>query len=545
LTRLRGSAASARQAVSNHDVIFVGAGHNGLVAATRLASAGLKPLILERRSVVGGGAVTEELYPGFRCSTLAHAAQPAPGVITELRLREHGLELIDPDPYLFAPCLDGRSLVLSRDLAASAASIAQFSDRDAHRYLEYRSTLERIAAFIAEVMATTPPDIEQSSRADFWTLLKIGLRFRGLGKKDAYRLLRWGPMPAADFASEWFESEPLRAVVAAPGIFGTALGPRSAGSTAVLLMQTVTGDGFPRLVRGGLGAFTTALASAARAAGAEIRVDAEVGRIDVRNGHVAGVSLTSGEELRAKAVVSNADPRRTLLGLIDPVELEPGFLGRIRAYRCGGTVAKLNLALRHLPTFTSVSSASDARMLGGCIHIGPDLDYLERAFDASKYGTCSSRPYLTVTIPTLSDQSLAPIGSHVMSICAQFAPYNLRDTDWSTAGPVFADTVLDTLAQYAPDLKSLILHRQIITPQDLETTYGLTGGHIFHGELALDQLFTMRPLLGWARYRTPIGGLYLCGAGTHPGYGISGLSGLNASKEILKDFRKEDWRIED
>jgi phytoene dehydrogenase-like protein len=303
-------------------------------------------------------------------------------------------------------------------------------------------------------------------------------------------------------------------------------------------MQMAAGNGSPRLVRGGLGALASSLASAARAAGADIRVDAEVARIDVNNGRATGVTLKSGEQIRAKAVVSNADPRRTLLALTDPVELEPGFLARIRAYRSVGTLAKINLALNGLPAFTAIAPSGAAQVLGGRIHIGPDLDYLERAFDASKYGACSSRPYLDVTIPTVSDPTLAPAGNHVMSICAQFAPYNLRHGDWGSAADVFADTVIDTLAQHAPNLKSLILHRRVVSPAELESIYGLTGGHIFHGELALDQLFTMRPLLGWARYRTPIAGLYLCGAGTHPGYGVSGLCGWNASGEVLRDLSK-------
>jgi len=272
------------------------------------------------------------------------------------------------------------------------------------------------------------------------------------------------------------------------------------------LMRMGAGDGRQRLMRGGLGSLSSALASAARAAGADIRTNAEVRRIHVKDGRATGVTLTSGEELQAKAVVSNADPRRTLLGLIDPVELEPGFLSRIRSYRSAGTVAKINLALTALPNFTALPG--DVRALAGFIHVGPELDYLERAFDSSKYGTWSPRPYMEITIPSLTDPTLAPAGAHVMSITAQ----------------------------YAPDLKSLILHRQVITPVDLEAQYGLTGGHIFHGELALDQLFTMRPLLGWARYRTPVRGLFMCGAGTHPGYGVSGLSGLNAAREILKDL---------
>jgi phytoene dehydrogenase-like protein len=521
--------------MTDYDAIVVGAGHNGLVAGAQLARAGLKTLILERRSTIGGAAITEELSPGYRVSTLAHMAQPDASVIAALRLADHGLEMLDPDPFVFAPLPDGRSLVLGRDVSASTRSIQQFSEQDARRYGEFRSTMTRIGEFVSSVMAVAPPEIEQSTRGDLWTLLGMARGLQRLGKRDAYRLLRWAPMSAADFVSEWFESEPLRAVLAARGVFGNSLGPRSAGSAAILLMQLAAGGGVRRLVKGGLGAFTSALGSAARASGATIRTDAQISRIDVRNSRAAGVTLTSGEQLNAGIVLSNADPRRTLLTLIDPIELEPGFLARIRSYRSAGAVAKINLALRELPRFRALVSETDARELAGSIHIAPDLDYLERAFDASKYGTCSARPYLDITIPSLTDPSLAPPGAHVMSISAQFAPYRLRGTGWDTAGPRFADAVIETLEEHAPNVRSLILHRQLITPVDLESTYGLTGGHIFHGELALDQLFTMRPLLGWARYRTPIAGLYLCGAGTHPGYGISGLSGMNASREALKD----------
>lgn len=516
------------------DVIFIGGGHNGLAAAAVLARRGVKTLVLEARPTCGGAAITETLHPGFRISSLAHAAQPAAALMTELRLGDHGLELIEPDPYLFAPLPDGRSLLLGRDDDRTTRSIASFSREDARRYPEFCATLGRIRSFVGGIMASTPPEIEQPSNADIWSMLMMGRRFRGLGKTDAYRLLRWAPMSVADFVSEWFESEPLRAAIAAGGIFGTSFGPRSAGSAAVLLMRMSAGVGAQRLVRGGLGSLTSALASAARAAGAEIRTDAEVRRIRIEDGRATGVTLASGEEFQAKAIVSNADPRRTLLGLVDPIDLAPGFLSRVRNYRAAGTVAKINLALSALPDFTT--RPGDRGALGGFIHIGPDLDYLERAFDASKYGTWSPHPYLEVTIPSLTDSTLAPAGAHVMSITAQYAPYRLRDSSWDREGAAFADAAIDTLTAYAPNLKSAIVHRQVITPADLESRYGLTGGHIFHGELALDQLFTMRPLLGWARYRTPIAGLYLCGAGTHPGYGVSGLSGLNAAREILKDL---------
>jgi phytoene dehydrogenase-like protein len=342
--------------------------------------------------------------------------------------------------------------------------------------------------------------------------------------------------------AEFFDTELLRAVVAARGIFGTSLGPWSAGSSTVLLMRAAADScpvGSSSYAMGGMGAVTKAMAAAATAAGAEIRTNAEVKQVRVKDGVATGVVLADGEEISAQTIISNADPKRTLLKLVDPVHLAPDFVVKLQHYRTTGTVAKVNLALNGLPHFTALEKAgSNGAALTGRIHIGPEIDYLERAFDDSKYGSFSKAPYLEATIPSLADPSLAPGGKHVMSVYMQFAPYHLRNTDWNAQRDALGNTVVDTLAQYAPDLPSLIETGLIITPQDLEEVYGLTGGHIFHGELALDQIFTMRPLLDWARYRTPIRGLYLCGSGTHPGDGLTGGSGAIAAREILKDLKK-------
>ncbi|MGH9196293.1 MAG: phytoene desaturase family protein, partial [Acidimicrobiia bacterium] len=357
----------------------------------------------------------------------------------------------------------------------------------------------------------------------------------------------------ADLVSEWFESGLLKAVTASEGIFGTFLGPRSGGTGAVLLMRTAgkstIGNGSGLFVRGGLGALTQSLARAASACGADVRTGAEVDAIDVQQGVVRGIHLTSGEMIPARTVVSNLDPKHTLLQLIDPAHLNPDFLTKIRNYRCHGATAKVNLALGGLPTFSALKSrgwpeeeGSISDVLSGRIHIGPDVDYLERAFDAAKYGDFSTEPYLDVTIPSISYSSLAPTGRHVMSICAQYAPYHLKTGDWATLRDKLGDAVVKTLASYAPDLTDLIIEREVITPLDLERIYGLTGGHIYHGEPSLDQLFTMRPILDWARYRTPIQGLYLCGSGTHPGIGLTGACGRNASREILKDLKESKVR---
>jgi phytoene dehydrogenase-like protein len=522
------------------DIVIIGGGHNGLVTAFYLAKAGYKPLVIERSAQVGGAAVTDEFHSGFRCSTLAHAAGPIlPSVLKDMQLEKHGLRLITPEVCVTALSPDGRALSLYQDVGKSAQEIAAFSKKDAAKYPEFAQSLGKIGKVIGEALATTPPDIDHPSSGDLWSMLKTGRAIRKLGKRDMFRLLRWGPMAVADFASEYFETELLRAVIAARGVFGTFLGPWSAGSALVLLIRAA-GDPHPAgsatLAAGGMGAVTQAMASAAKAAGAEIRTGAEIIEIRVQNGAATGVLLSTGEEIHAKAVVSNADPKRTLLKLTDPTHLSPDFVQRLQHYRGNGTVAKVNLALSGLPTFTALKNG-DAGPLNGRIHIGNEIDYLERAFDESKYGNFSRQPYLEATIPSLTDPTLAPEGKHVMSIYMQYAPYKLKG-DWEEQRKALGQTVVQTLAQYAPNLPELILTHQIITPLDLEEKYGLTGGQIFHGELALDQFFTMRPLLDWARYRTPVEKLFLCGSGTHPGAGLTGGSGTNAAREILKELKK-------
>jgi phytoene dehydrogenase-like protein len=521
------------------DIVIIGGGHNGLVTAFYLAKAGFKPLILERRPQVGGAAITDEFHPGFRCSTLAHSAGPVrPDIVRDMQLEKHGLGLITPETCVTALSPDGRALSLHQDENKSAQSIAAFSQKDATRYPEFEKSLGKISEVIAEVLATTPPDIDHPSGGDLWSMLKTGRALRNLGKRDMYRVLRWGPMAVADLVAEYFETELLRAVIAARGIFGTFLGPWSAGSSLQLLIRAA-GDSHPAgstfFAAGGMGELTQAMASAAKAAGAEIRTAAEVIEIRVKDGVALGVLLSTGEEINARAVISNADPKRTLLKLTDPTHLSPDFVQKLQHYRGNGTVAKVNLALSALPTFTALKNG-DGAALKGRIHIGPEIDYLERAFDESKYGNFSRQPYLEVAIPTLTDPTLAPEGKHVMSIYMQYAPYKLKG-DWEDQRKALGQTVVQTLAQYAPNLPEMILTHQIITPLDLEEVYGLTGGQIFHGDLALDQFFTMRPLLDWARYRTPIENLYLCGSGTHPGAGLTGGSGANAAREIIKSLK--------
>ena len=518
------------------DVVIIGGGHNGLVTAFYLAKAGLKPVVIERRDTIGGGAITGELHSGFHCPTLAHSTGLLwKEVAAGMDLRRHGVEFLRSEAQIFAPGADGRALVLYNDVRRSAESIRAFSSKDADAYPAYRDAMSRISSVIASVLTITPPSIDSPTAGDAWNMLRTGRKFRALGKKDGYRLLRWGPMAVADLMHEWFETELLSASIAAAGVSGTMLGPWSAGSALVLLMR----EAHRRLavgaqVRGGPGALANAMARAAEAAGAQIRTGATVSRIAVRNEHATGVVLSTGEEVAARAVISAADPKTTFLGLVDPVDLTPDFLATVRNYRAHGTIAKVNLALSGLPDFRG---GPGPESLSGRIHIGPEIDYLERAFDHAKYGELSSEPWLDAAIPSILDPSLAPPGAHVMSIYAHFAPYSLRGTTWDAAREPLRDAVMRTLARYAPGIAAQVIASQVITPAELERDYGFAGGHVFHGELALDQLLTMRPLLGYAQYRGPIEGLYLCGAGTHPGGFLTGGSGKNAAREIARDLR--------
>ncbi len=517
-------------------IIVIGAGHNGLTAAFYLAKAGLKPLVLEQGATVGGGVVTGDLHPGFRCPTLTHHVSLRSDIAADMQLARRGVEFLTPPVEVFAPALDGPPVVIYRDNGRTAKALRDVHAEDAEAYVEYRSSLKDICQVLASLLTAPAPSIDEPDMRDLWNLLKTGRQFRALGASKAYALLRWAPMPVADFSSEWFESDVLRATVAAPGLSGTMFGPRSAGSALVSLLGEATrmlADRHTR-VRGGPGALTQAMADAAQTAGADIQTGTRVERIVVNGERVAAV-VAGGREIPATAVVSAIDPKTTFLKLVDPIDLSPDFLSKIRAYRASGTLAKVNLALAGLPSFSGPAfTGSHTEILSGRIHLGPDLDYLERAFDHAKYGEVSAEPWLDVTIPSVLDSSLAPDGGHVMSIYAHYTPYRLRDGGWPAMKDTLLKRVISTLERIAPGVGRLVLAAEVVTPLDLETRYGFGGGHIFHGELALDQLATMRPLLGYGRHQSPIAGLFLCGAGTHPGGFMSGGSGKMAAREVVK-----------
>ncbi len=529
------------------DAIVVGAGHNGLVAAAYLARAGVRVLVLERRDRVGGIADTFELAPGVRAPAVAQTVgRLRPSIVRELGLRAHGLSLVAPDVRVFAPQPDGRAITLLSDPAATAAGLAEWSTRDAARYADFDRLVRSIGRFLAELNASTPPDIKSPGVADALAGLRLGRTFRGLGKGDARSVLRVLPMAIADLVAEPFETDALRGALAARGIHGTAMGPWSAGTAAVFLNDSAGNDGGAAgqtvYARGGPGALSAALAAAVRAAGGEIRTSAEVVEIDTRDGRATGVRLASGEEIGARIVVAGADPKRVLTTLLDPVVVGPGMRWRAGNIRTPGTVATVSLALRALPRFTAAGTGPEAeRRLRGRIVIAPGIDYLERAFDAAKYGQLSEAPYLEATIPSLVDPGLvagAPAGTQVMSVHLQYAPYGLRDGSWDTRRDELADLALRTLEAYAPGIGALVTARHVLSPLDLEREYGLTGGHPLHAEPALDSFYLWRPLFGHARYRLPVDGLYLAGSGAHPGGGITGQPGQNAAREILADRRR-------
>jgi len=529
-----------------YDAIVVGAGHNGLVTAGYLAKAGLRTLVLERRTRAGGLLAAEEVAPGVRAPVAADGVGGLrAAVVRELGLISYGLHTIEPDVAAFAPSADGDGLTLWRDPTRTATELRRRSRaRDADAFVAFDRKVRSLAAFVARVQAAEPPDLESPSLGDAGTGLTLMNALRNLGREQVRETLRVLPMSVADLVSEAVDDEALRGVLGARGIRYSAMGPHSAGTALNFLWDSAAGGGAPGrtvFARGGPEALADALSSAARGNGAELRAGAEVSRIRTARGTVEGVALAGGEEIDAPVVASSADPKRTLLRLLDATEVGPTLGWRAENIRAPGVVAKVTLVLDRLP---AIAGADDERLRARIV-FAPSLDELERAFNDSKYGRISESPYLEVTIPTLSDPSLAPEGTHVLGALFQYAPHDLRDAEWDrSASDRVADSTVRMLEKYAPGLGESIVARHVVTPADLEREYGLTGGHPMHCEHALDQFFAWRPLLGHARYRLAgIGGLYLCGAGAHPGGGITGGPGRNAAKAILADARRARRRF--
>jgi phytoene dehydrogenase-like protein len=515
------------------DVLVIGAGHNGLTAAAMLARAGHGVLVLEARDVLGGAAATEEVFPGYRANTGAvNAALLQEEVVRALFLRMYGLELRDAPAGLFAPQPDGTALTLWQDVERSAAEITRLSARDAARYPSFAAEVGTMAGALQSMMLLAPPDLTELEPGALAGWGRVGWKVRRLGDREMMALMRLLPMPVMDYLDEWFESEALKGALGAAGVTGTMLGPRGGGTTLQFLYQQLGGLNRTCTVAGGIGALSEALAAAARASGAEIRCQAPVARILVNEGRATGVQLEGGATIDARTVVSSADPRRTLLGLVGPAELEPRFMRQVRNILYRGSTSRVTLALSGLPQFAVQTSQEQ---LGALIRICPSLDYLERAYDDAKYGRISENLYLEATVPTLNDPSLAPAGYHLMSVTVRYTPYHLREGSWEEQREPLGDRVLATLAPYAPGLAQLVVARQVLTPLDYEQRYGLTGGSIFHGQMGLDQMLVMRPVPGWSRYRTPIANLHLCGAGTHPGGGVTGAPGHNCAHEVVAD----------
>ena len=518
-----------------YDAIVIGGGHNGLVTAAYLAKAGRKTLVLERRPLVGGAAVTEEVFPGFKFSVFSYVVSLLrPEIIRDLDLPRHGLQIL-PLESTVTPLDDGDYLAGWSDPDETREELRRHSRKDADASAVFGHLMHHMAMAVKPILGMIPPDPASLSPKDLLGLLKLGRHFRSLGSEHFHALHKLMTMSSADYLDEWFEFDPLKATRSASGIIGTFLGPRSPGSAYVLLhhyMGEIDGAfrawGFQK---GGTGAISESIASAAKALGAEIRTNASVVAVTTKDGKATGVALQSGEEIGAKLVISGLDPRLTFTRLVDPKTLPGDLVEGIRRYKFRGSSGKVNLALSGLPSFTCLPGKGPH--LRGAISISPSVDYLERAYDDAKYGEFSRHPYMDCIFPSMIDPGMAPPGQHVMSIFVQYAPYELNGGWNDQKREAFGDAVVRTLARYAPNLPSLILHRQVITPHDIERVTGLTEGNIFQGELALQQLFFLRPVPQWAKYRTPIEGYWQCGAGTHPGGGIMGASGRLAALEIL------------
>ncbi len=523
---------------ATYDAIVIGAGHNGLVTACYLGRAGLRVLVLERRHIVGGACVTEETFPGFKVSTASYVNSLFhTEIVRDLKLTSYGYEVLPRNPSSFTPFLDGRSLTMGPDAAQTRGEIAKFSKRDAERYPQYEAMLERVAAVVEPTLTMAPPDLRRPRLGDLRKLLTLGQSFRRLGDAtgEAVEILTGAARPILD---RWFESEELKGTLATDAIIGAMASPSVPG-TAYVLFHHVMGEaggtrGVWAYMRGGMGGITQALAGAARDLGADIRCEAEVSRILVRDGRATGVALASGDEFQAPIVASNADANVTFLQLLDRSQLPEPFVADVERISYESASLKINVALDELPNFSAVPGTEPGPQHRGTIHLVPDQDYIERAFDDAKYGRPSADPVIECQLPSVVDPTVAPEGKHLMSMFVQYAPYELRDGSWDDERrDAFADRCFEIVNDYAPNFTNAVSDRQVLAPPDLERVFNLTGGNIFQGAMTPGQLFAFRPVPGYARYRTPIRGLYLCGSAAHPGGGVMGTPGLNAAREIL------------
>jgi phytoene dehydrogenase-like protein len=529
-----------------HDAIVVGAGHNGLVTAGLLARAGLRTLVLERRDVVGCACVTEAIAPGFRASTGAYiASMMRPEVIRSLGLQNHGLRMTPCDPILFVPSRLGRPLFLWQDPRRTAAGIAAFSAKDAAAFLAFDEEIKGLARWLEPFFMEPPPPLYEGARA-LPSLWRLGKRFRKIGEADAGRLARFLTASVFDLVDVRFESAEVKNLIGCSNVLGAHGGPMTPCSASGLLFHSLSGgdelaQGFMGHVQGGMGTITQALASAARSFGAELRTGAPVARILVANGRAEGVALASGEEIRARVVVSNADPKRTFLGLVEPRQFDGEFLREVAAIKMAGPCAKINYALSEAPVLPQMPAGGSPAEKSD-FTVCQDMQAHERAWDDAKHGRASKEPYVDCVVPTHLDPGLAPEGRHVLTAFVQYAPYRLEQGDWKTERERLADRVTDAIDEFAPNFRRSVVARDILSPVDLEERFGLTEGNIFHGDLNLGQLFLGRPLPGWSRYRTPVRALYLCGAGTHPGGGVTGAPGWNAARQVLADWKTKRLR---